>query len=366
MTVTKIVIVLMVIAVGSFEVDTSNWTPFAPNGLAAVITGTTVVFFAYVGFDAVANSAEESKNPQRDLPLGILVSLFVCAGMYVAVCLVVTGMVPYFNLGGDAPLANSFTERGLNFVSVLISIGAVCGLTTTVLVGLYVQSRLYLGLGRDGLLPAFFAKIHDKYRTPVTAQIWVGAVAATLAGLFNVSHLSHILSVGCLASYSVVCACVVMLRLNTDNQWHDRGDHFSQKGLTRWQEAILCILSMATLGFLVGLCYRTGAPVAYAIALLVMMGLLTIPLLGRQEYRRPSGFACPWVPLLPVLSIGFNMFLFAQLHWEAWVRFGVVTVIAILVYGFYGQYNAVIVDTPTSEHSPLYYNAPTLDDENPE
>lgn len=84
------------------------------------------------------------------------------------------------------------------------------------------------------------------------------------------------------ASYSVVCACVVMLRLNTDNQWHDRGDHFSQKGLTRWQEAILCILSMATLGFLVGLCYRTGAPVAYAIALLVMMGLLTIPLLARQ------------------------------------------------------------------------------------
>lgn len=145
-------------------------------------------------------------------------------------------MVPYFKLGGDAPLANAFTERGLNFVSVLISVGAVCGLTTTVLVGLYVQvdtflpsnfsfwcilswcvmfgsssmyraydfyyvqSRLYLGLGRDGLLPAFFAKIHDKYRTPVAAQIWVGTVAATLAGLFNVSHLSHILSVGCIVS----------------------------------------------------------------------------------------------------------------------------------------------------------------------
>ena len=182
----------MVIAVGSFEVDTSNWTPFAPNDLTAVITGATVVFFAYVGFDAVANSAEESKNPQvmlghncnvqyclkisngcneclyfgsiletlkspvayfrevyfseilylclqRDLPLGILVSLFICAGLYVAVCLVVTGMVPYANLGGDAPLANAFREKGLKFVSILISVGAVCGLTTTVLVGLYVQ-----------------------------------------------------------------------------------------------------------------------------------------------------------------------------------------------------------------------------------
>lgn len=360
MTVTKIVIVLMVIAVGSFEVDTANWTPFAPNGLTAVITGTTVVFFAYVGFDAVANSAEESKNPQRDLPIGILVSLFVCAGLYVAVCLVVTGMVPYANLGGDAPLAKIFTEKGLNFISILISIGAVCGLTTTVLVGLYVQSRFFLGLGRDGLLPAFFAKIHDKHHTPVAAQIWVGAVAAFLAGLFNVSHLSHILSVGCLASYSVVCACVVMLRIKTEDQWHDREDHLPQKGLTRWQEAILCILSMAFLGFLVGLCYRTGAPVAYGIAFLAMMGLLTIPLLARQEYRRPSGFACPWVPLLPVLSIAFNMFLFAQLHWEAWVRFGVVTVIAILVYGFYGQYNA-ITDTSISERSPLYYEAPIVD-----
>ncbi|KAG0589145.1 hypothetical protein M758_2G248900 [Ceratodon purpureus] len=360
MTVTKIVIVLMVIAVGSFEVETSNWTPFAPNGLTAVITGATVVFFAYVGFDAVANSAEESKNPQRDLPIGILVSLFFCAGLYVAVCLVVTGMVPYVNLGGDAPLANAFREKGLNFVSVFISIGAVCGLTTTVLVGLYVQSRLYLGLGRDGLLPAFFAKIHDQYRTPVTAQIWVGAVAACLAGLFNVSHLSHILSVGCLASYSVVCACVVMLRINAEDHWHDREDHLPQKGLTRWQEAILCILCMALLGFLVGLCYRTGAPVPYGIALLVMMGLLTIPLITRQEYRRPSGFACPWVPLLPVLSIGFNMFLFAQLHWEAWVRFGIVTVLAILMYGFYGQHNAT-TDTSINEHSPLYYRAPIVD-----
>ncbi|MCO5579811.1 hypothetical protein L7F22_033673 [Adiantum nelumboides] len=139
MTVTKVVIVLVVIVLGAFEVDTSNWTPFAPNGVPAIVTGATVAYFAYVGFDAVANSAEESRRPKRDLPIGILVSLVTCAALYVAVCLVITGMVPYQNLSGDAPLAEAFTERGLPFITALISIGAVAGLTTTVLVGLYVQ-----------------------------------------------------------------------------------------------------------------------------------------------------------------------------------------------------------------------------------
>jgi len=288
------------------------------------------------------------------------VSLVVCAGMYVAVCLVVTGMVPYIKLGGDAPLANAFQEKGLHFVSILIAVGAVCGLTTTLLVGLFVQSRLYLGLGRDGLLPAFFSRINSRYHTPVTAQLWVGFVAATLAGVFNVSHLSHILSVGCLASYTVVCACLVMLRIDTGDQWQEHENLSSQKGPTRWQEAMLCVLSVALTGFLVGLCYRTSAPVAYSIALLVVMALLLIPLITRQDYKRPSGFACPWVPLLPVLSIGFNTFLFAQLHWEAWVRFGVVSGLAVLVYALYGQYNAT-PDTSISERSPLYYKAPTVD-----
>uniref|UniRef100_A0A7I4AQR7 Cationic amino acid transporter C-terminal domain-containing protein n=1 Tax=Physcomitrium patens TaxID=3218 RepID=A0A7I4AQR7_PHYPA len=303
MTIAKVSIVLMVIAVGSFEVDTSNWTPFTPNGLTPVITGATVVFFAYVGFDAVANSAEECKNPQRDLPIGILVSLFVCAGLYVAVCFVVTGMVPYINLGGDAPLANAFMDKGLNFVSILISVGAVCGLTTTVLVGLYVQSRLYLGLGRDGLLPAFFAKIDAHHQTPVTAQVWVGSVAAILAGFFNVSHLSHILSVGCLASYSIVCACVVMLRINTENQWQDGEDQLPQKGLTRWNEAVLCMLGISLCGFLVGLCYRTGGPVTYEIVLLVIMGLLLIPLLTRQVCI--SHYLCCFVTI-QMISISYS------------------------------------------------------------
>lgn len=165
---------------------------------------------------------------QRDLPLGIIGSLLVCIILYVGVCLVITGMVPYQYLGADAPLAEAFASKGLKYVSVLISFGAVAGLTTTLLVGLYVQvislsiflpqymtcfrlakvnnsllnyvwqSRLYLGLGRDGLLPTIFAKVHPTRHTPIHSQIWVGLVAIILSGLLNVEVLSHILSVGTL------------------------------------------------------------------------------------------------------------------------------------------------------------------------
>ncbi|KAG2660298.1 hypothetical protein PVAP13_1KG419700 [Panicum virgatum] len=155
MTTLKIVIVIVVVFAGVFEVDVSNWSPFMPNGFKSVVTGATVVFFAYVGFDAVANSAEEAKRPQRDLPIGILGSLLACVLLYVAVCLVITGMVPYTLLGEDAPLAEAFAAKGLKFVTVLISIGAVVGLTTTLLVGLYVQVYLliyYVSLIRIVLL----------------------------------------------------------------------------------------------------------------------------------------------------------------------------------------------------------------------
>ncbi|KAJ6940105.1 hypothetical protein NC651_006295 [Populus alba x Populus x berolinensis] len=202
MTVLKVIIVIIVIFVGAFEVDVSNWSPFAPHGVKEILTGATVVFFAYVGFDAVANSAEESRRPQRDLPLGIIGSLVICIALYIGVCLVLTGMVPYYLLGEDAPLAEAFTSKGLKYVSILISIGAVAGLTTTLLVGLYVQSRLYLGLGRDGLLPSLFSKVHPTRHTPIHSQVWVGIVAGTLGGLFNVHVLSHILSVGALVCCS--------------------------------------------------------------------------------------------------------------------------------------------------------------------
>ncbi|RVW32289.1 Cationic amino acid transporter 9, chloroplastic [Vitis vinifera] len=274
MTVTKVVIVLFVIIVGAFKVDVSNWSPFAPNGFEAILTGATVVFFAYVGFDAVANSAEESKRPQRDLPIAIMGSLLVCVVLYIGVCLVITGMVPYKLLGEDAPLAEAFTSKGLKYVSILISIGAVAGLTTTLLVGLYVQST-------------------PKSPYPVHSQIWVGIVASILAGLFNIHALSHILSVGSLTGYSVVAACVVTLR------WNDKtASQVSTRWTSTWQEGVIYLIIIAGCGFSAGLFYRVGASFFCLLVAAVIAVLASIALYSRQVYMNPPGFSCPGVPIV--------------------------------------------------------------------
>ncbi|KAH7849653.1 hypothetical protein Vadar_020985 [Vaccinium darrowii] len=335
MTTAKVIIVIFVIIVGSFEVDVSNWSPFAPNGFKAILTGATVAFFAYVGFDAVANSAEETKRPQRDLPLGIMGSLLICAALYIGVCLVITGMVPYQFLGEEAPLSEAFTSKGLKYVSVIISIGAVAGLTTTLLVGLYVQSRLYLGLGRDGLLPSIFAKVHPVRHTPIHSQVWVGFVACVLAGLFNVHVLSHILSVGSLTGYSVVSACLVTLR------WKDKSSSpVSRRWISSWREGVLCLIIIASCGFTAGAIYRFNASFVFLIIPVTAAIFAAAALYLRQVYTAPPGFSCPWVPIVPSVCIFFNIFLFAQLHYEAWVRFVVLSIISVGIYAFYGQYHA--------------------------
>ncbi|XP_071691180.1 cationic amino acid transporter 9, chloroplastic-like [Rutidosis leptorrhynchoides] len=353
MTTTKIVIVLVVIIVGAFEVDGANWSPFAPNGFKSVLTGATVAFFAYVGFDAVANSAEESKRPQRDLPIGIIGSLIVCIALYIGVCLVITGMVPYNFLGEDAPLAEAFKSKGLKFVSILISVGAVAGLTTTLLVGLYVQSRLYLGLGRDGLLPAIFARVHPTRHTPIQSQIWVGFIACILAGLLNVHLLSHVLSVGSLAGYSVVAACVITLRWN-----ENISSQVSTAYTSRRTEGILCITVIASCGFAAGILFRYVVSALAYIFLTIPVAISLLAVLAlrfRQVQVTPPGFSCPWVPMVPALCIFVNIFLFAQLHYEAWMRFIVLSIVAIAVYAFYGQHHA----NPTSEREVVtYHKAP--------
>ncbi|KAL3613694.1 Cationic amino acid transporter 9, chloroplastic [Castilleja foliolosa] len=335
MTVTKVLIVLFVIVVGAFKVDVSNWTPFAPHGFKSIMTGATVVFFAYIGFDAVANSAEEAKRPQRDLPLGIMGSLLVCVALYVAVCLVITGMVPYGNLGEEAPLAQAFTSKGLKYVSVLISFGAVAGLTTTLLVGLYVQSRLYLGLGRDGLLPALFAKVHPKRHTPVHSQVWVGLIASILAGLLDVRVLSRILSVGSLTGYSVVSACVVTMR------WKSKtSSQLSTRWISNRTEGILYLLAIACCGFAAGVLYRYDASYFFMIVPSVLAIFSVVALCLRQVYIDLPGFSCPGVPIVPSISIFVNIFLFAQLHYEAWMRFVSLSSVTLAIYTFYGQYHA--------------------------
>ncbi|XP_019088497.1 PREDICTED: cationic amino acid transporter 9, chloroplastic isoform X2 [Camelina sativa] len=222
-------------------------------------------------------------------------SLLVCISLYIGVCLVLTGMVPFSLLSEDAPLAEAFSSKGMKFVSVLISIGAVAGLTTTLLVGLYVQSRLYLGLGRDGLLPSVFSRIHPTLHTPLHSQIWCGIVAAVLGGIFNVHSLSHILSVGTLTGYSVVAACVVALRLNDKKERES-----SNRWTSSWQEGVICLVIIACSGFSAGILYRFSASVIF-ILLSVAMAVVASAVLHFRKLFAFRLMLSLWVLGLPVL-----------------------------------------------------------------
>ena len=208
----KLIVVVLVIVIGGFYIKPANWSPFAPMGWGGMMKGAAVIFFAYIGFDAVSTAAEEVVNPNRDLPRGILGSLFVCTLLYILVAAVLTGMVPATTIDLNAPLASAFVIRGLNAISGIISLGAVAGLTSVLLVLLLGQSRIFFAVSRDGLLPAAFSKVHPKYRTPyIPTSITAIAVGLTAAFL-PIQEIAELTNIGTLFAFVLVCAGVWILR----------------------------------------------------------------------------------------------------------------------------------------------------------
>jgi basic amino acid/polyamine antiporter, APA family len=218
MVILKLVVVGFVIVVGSRYVEPANWHPFLPYGGAGVFAGAAYIFFAYIGFDSVSTHAEEAINPQRDVPIGIIVSLLLCTVLYIAVAAVLTGMVPYGKIDIDAPVANAFAQRGLPIAVFFIALGAVVGITSVLLVLLLSQARVLLAMARDGLIPHdFFAAVHPRFRTPHKATILVGIVVATLGAFFPLKILADLVNIGTLMAFVIVCAAVmVMRRTNPD------------------------------------------------------------------------------------------------------------------------------------------------------
>jgi basic amino acid/polyamine antiporter, APA family len=209
----KVGIVILFIAYGSGFVDTANWVPFAPNGLASVMGGAAIVFFSFIGFDAVSSTAEEAKNPQRDLPIGMLGSLAVCTLLYVAVCLVLTGVMPYQNYLEDAaPVATALSNTGNTWAKVIVSLGALAGMTSVLLVFQLGQPRIFMAMARDGLLPKFFAKLHPKYRTPFIPTIITGAIVGISALFLDIGQAAELTNIGTLAAFILVCGGVLVLR----------------------------------------------------------------------------------------------------------------------------------------------------------
>jgi APA family basic amino acid/polyamine antiporter len=229
----KVAIVLFVILVGAFYVNPGNWVPFAPFGLTGVsffgntlfgqtgpagepvgmLAGAAIVFFAYIGFDSVSTHAEEARNPSRDVPVGIIVSLVLCTLLYIAVAAVLTGMVRYDQINIDAPVSDAFRQVGLPWAQLLIAVGAVAGITSVLLVMMLSQPRIFLAMARDGLLPPrFFGAVHDRFRTPWKSTILTGVCVAVMAALLPLRILAELVNIGTLLAFVIVCAAVLIMR----------------------------------------------------------------------------------------------------------------------------------------------------------
>lgn len=269
MVAVKLAAVLTFIAVGVGKVDPVNWTPFMPFGFSGVLTGAAIVFFAYIGFDAISTTAEEAKNPQRDLPIGIIASLVICTVLYIAVSAILTGMVPFFELNTPAPIAYALSAHGFHWGSALVSAGAVTGLTSVLVILLMGQPRIFFAMARDGLLWPWAAKVHPRYRTPYRSQIATGLVVATFAALVDIGTAAELTNIGTLFAFALVCGGIIVLR--------------------------------------------------------------------RTHPELPRTFRTPLVPLVPLLGIGFCVWLMTSLPVLTWIRFVMWLLIGLVIYFGYSQ-----------------------------
>ena len=295
MVIVKLAIVLFVIAVGAFYVDSANWQPFAPYGFSGIsffgktilgqegkggeplgmLAGASIIFFAYIGFDSVSTHAEEAKNPRRDVPIGIIASLVICTVLYIAVAAVLTGMVPYDQIEIDAPVSKAFERTGLRGAQLLISIGAITGITSVLLVMMLSQPRVLLAMARDGLLPpSFFGAVHPRYKTPWKSTILTGVCVCVMGGLLPLRVLAELVNIGTLLAFVIVCAAVLIMR-------------------------------------------RTN-----------------------PDAERP--FRAPLVPLVPLLGIAFCLLLMFSLPPENWYRLGAWLVLGLAIYFLYSKRHSVL------------------------
>ena len=233
MVAVKVAVVFFVIIVGAFYVHPSNWMPFAPFGYTGIsffghtlvgqtghggeplgmMAGAAMIFFAYIGFDSVSTHSEEAKNPQRDVPIGIIISLLLCTVLYIAVSAILTGMVPYDKIDIHAPVADAFRQAGLPWAQFIIALGAIAGITSVLLVLMLSQPRVFLAMARDGLVPpSIFGAVHPKFRTPYKSTILTGIVVGILAAFVPLRVLAELVNIGTLFAFVIVCAAVLIMR----------------------------------------------------------------------------------------------------------------------------------------------------------
>jgi basic amino acid/polyamine antiporter, APA family len=217
MVVLKLAIIAFFLIVGAFYVKPENWHPFAPNGWRGISSAAAIIFFAYIGFDAVSTAAEETRNPQRDMPIGMIASLVICTIIYIIVALVLTGMLPWNQLGTAEPLATAFSALGMHWTAGIISLGAVFATTSVLVVFQLGQPRIFFSMARDGLLPAWAARVHPKYQTPHITTILTGVFVATFAAVANIDEIVQLTNIGTLFAFVLVAVGIIILRKTNPN-----------------------------------------------------------------------------------------------------------------------------------------------------
>jgi amino acid transporter len=328
MVIFKLLVILAVVAVGAFYVQPDNWTPFAPNGVRGVLAGVSAVFFAYIGFDAISTTAEECRNPQRDLPKAMFYALGLCTVLYVLIALILTGMVPFNLLAVGDPLAFVFEKVGLHFFSGVIALSAVVATASVFLVFQLGQPRIWMTMSRDGLLPRKFSEIHPKHQTPGFSTLLAGALVAVPSLFMNLNEVADLTSLGTLFAFAVVCAGV--LRMDASGLTTHAKFKVWYLDSRYWLPVIMAllfaVLYAANPAFMADTLAPGDAPLS-ALPLYVYL-VVGAAIAALAVWKRWS--------LIPVLGLLLNLFMMSQVMFVSWSRFLFWMVLGIGVYAFYG------------------------------
>jgi APA family basic amino acid/polyamine antiporter len=334
----KLLVIFFVIVAGSFYVHPDNWSPFAPEGVAGVLKGVSAVFFAFIGFDAISTTAEECKNPSRDLPRAIFYSLFICTVLYVLIALVLTGMVNYKELAVGDPLAFVFKRVGLDWISGIIAFTALIAMSSVLLVFQLGQPRIWMSMSRDGLLPRAFSRIHPKFKTPSFATIITGLVVAIPSLFMNLTEVTDLTSIGTLFAFVVVCSGVLIL--------NNKGN----KPVSRYQVPFInsryILLPLLAIIFTFHIRYNQdywreffslntgGNPVIFIMDKIPMLLFIAASvMLGWFSMKKK-------ISLIPALGLLSCLFLMTKLGHSNWLRFLIWLGVGLLIYFLYSRHHS--------------------------
>lgn len=325
----KIIILIAVIAIGWFFVAPANWSPFLPNGFGGMMKGVSAVFFAYIGFDAISTTAEECKNPQRDLPRGMIYSLIICTVLYILIALVLTGMVSYKELQVGDPLAFVFKRVGLDKISYIISFSAIIATASVLLVFQMGQPRIWMSMSRDGLLPAAFSRIHPKYKTPSFATIVTGLFVAIPALFLNLTEVTDLTSIGTLFAFVLVCGGVLLL---PKREAGETAPKFKIPYIN--SQFIVPVLFFAGVivfwkNFLGLFDFGAGWEVFKDKLPFFLFIILSVALAIASFVKKLS--------LIPVLGLASCFYLMTELGFTNWMRFLIWLVIGLFIYFLYSR-----------------------------